>query len=392
MLAAYGSSPRVRGTRPSPLPRCARLRFIPACAGNSLLIRHTSPYVTVHPRVCGELAVSRMNTALAAGSSPRVRGTRDEPPQDAAWRRFIPACAGNSPSANAGCAARPVHPRVCGELDSHPVGAGDGSRFIPACAGNSTARTTTRRTGTVHPRVCGELREQRAQSVDAAGSSPRVRGTRRGTAPDRASSRFIPACAGNSAAEPSSAPASPVHPRVCGELESERRGLPTLRRFIPACAGNSPECGNKCRTTTVHPRVCGELVRADAAAPRRGRFIPACAGNSARRSSGRGLCPVHPRVCGELALALTTRTLTTRFIPACAGNSQRRQGQVVMSTGSSPRVRGTRAHGAHSRGRRQVHPRVCGELDRYPTLDEGDAGSSPRVRGSAIPSFFRISD
>ena len=54
--------------------------------------------------------------------------------------------------------------------------------------------------------------------------------------------RFIPACAGNAAAD-------------CPH------GV-ALDRFIPACAGNATHAGAAMRpTTAVHPRVCGERMR-----------------------------------------------------------------------------------------------------------------------------------
>ena len=94
---ATGSSPRVRGTRGAAHEVDGFHRFIPACAGNSsrpsrpkAASHGSSPRVrgtrrsrpcrwtrrAVHPRVCGEL--------LADGRRPM------------AGRRFIPACAGNS--------------------------------------------------------------------------------------------------------------------------------------------------------------------------------------------------------------------------------------------------------------------------------------------------------
>ena len=135
---------------------------------------------------------------------------------------------------------------------------------------------------------------------------------------------------------------------------------------------------------------------------RRFRFIPACAGNSSRNTSATAPRPVHPRVCGELPAVLAeylaatgssprvrgTRayfeqeTIVDRFIPACAGNS---------------------AEGWAAGGHQPVHPRVCGELgpprgeewcvNRFIPACAGNSlnlpafmsrtnGSSPRVRGT----------
>ena len=382
--SAAGSSPRVRGTRSRRL-RLRRLwRFIPACAGNSF-------------GRCRE-------RDGAPGSSPRVRGTLLLPRLHPVACRFIPACAGNSNS-SAKCSGRTsVHPRVCGELS-----AGSGTR--PRRGGSSPRVRGTRTEGigwdcepAVHPRVCGELRRYVAAPRNSHGSSPRVRGTRRAASARRGVLRFIPACAGNSAASAWRGSGRPVHPRVCGEL-GDRGSRGSLRvgssprvrgtpghamsctghgRFIPACAGNS---GGRCSTTTtapVHPRVCGELA-ADAVADG-------------------DLDTVHPRVCGELSRYATAKALPvgssprvrgTRqtpsarrlaggFIPACAGNSSRTPPSAMRTNGSSPRVRGTPAWSPNAVlvrrfipacagnswrrrtgwRRRTVHPRVCGELGR----------------------------
>ena len=243
--------------------------------------------------------------------------------------------------------------------------------------------------------------QQRA-AVFAAGSSPRVRGTRRRRHPLARARRFIPACAGNSHQRPHDlgpaprfipacagnslrgvpVPTSPpVHPRVCGEL---RR--PPLRAAI--CSGSSPRVrGTRCwwrqavPTCPVHPRVCGELELAKLRTLKRDRFIPACAGNSRACRVQRSLRPVHPRVCGELddrrggrhrAAGSSPRVRGTqesadrraerpRFIPACAGNSP------SLATPALPR---------------SVHPRVCGELESVAFRLGDDLGSSPRVRGT----------
>ena len=257
-------------------------------------------YVTVHPRVCGELRVEIGPRRLATGSSPRVRGTP---------ARLI-----------APCRSFAVHPRVCGELPNttarptacagssprvrgtqeFPIGDGLEQRFIPACAGNSywSSSIASRFTG----------------------SSPRVRGTPGRQGDRRRGRRFIPACAGNS------------------DKKTARR----IRRFrfIPACAGNSADPLFWLFLLVVHPRVCGELwpsqpyccsavgssprVRGTqwaTACPRsRSRFIPACAGNSPHSCADRSKTPVHPRVCGELIC---------------------RPAPLIASSGSSPRVRGT---------------------------------------------------
>ena len=91
------------------------IRFIPACAGNSILNVCSTSKDSVHPRVCGEQRDSYRSETDMDGSSPRVRGTDCVLPGWPAYARFIPACAGNSPLHGFTWLPLPVHPRVCGE-------------------------------------------------------------------------------------------------------------------------------------------------------------------------------------------------------------------------------------------------------------------------------------
>ena len=316
---ASGSSPRVRGTQPHGRAHVVQSRFIPACAGNSPFQAGVNNYLTVHPRVCGELAPIEQRGMRMFGSSPRVRGTPRLLRQVRPQRRFIPACAGNSRPPSRAASRTAVHPRVCGELQrgarktavetgSSPRVRGTRTqehrphgphRFIPACAGNSRPAGPIVRRRAVHPRVCGELSSWQRRTPVASGSSPRVRGTHRPAAPHPVDHRFIPACAGNSRRTAAAGSRASVHPRVCGEL----------RPTAPAC--RSPSGSS--------PRVRGTQRHASGPAPPR-RFIPACAGNSTPTSGLRSGRSVHPRVCGEL------RPLTA---------------EAIREDGSSPRVRGT---------------------------------------------------
>ena len=275
-----GSSPRVRGTLRRTRQAVQPCRFIPACAGNSAWPISSALISVVHPRVCGELGRRPWSPAAPAGSSPRVRGTQFRASGVIVLSRFIPACAGNSAAFPPRSPAAAVHPRVCGELrrvfvcsmsdlGSSPRVRGtrlpahrgeDGRRFIPACAGNSPAPAKSRRTKPVHPRVCGELVGRtlcrvpksrfipacagnsdrlRGRKHGARGSSPRVRGTRLEVARPGRLLRFIPACAGNSFSSARTSGGSfGSSPRVRGTRRRDGAGREG-RRFIPACAGNS---------------------------------------------------------------------------------------------------------------------------------------------------------
>ena len=178
----------------------------------------------------------------------------------------------------------------------------------------------------------------------------------------RAKGRIIPACAGNSdhARAPDTHPAD--HPRVCGELRNSPPPWSLARGSSPRVRGT--------------PALCARLHR-------QARIIPACAGNSPSSRASRGGRPDHPRVCGELLrmesvaigssgssprvrgtrIDVSAQTLRDRVIPACAGNSCR---ATSTRRGSSD------------------HPRVCGELPVMILPSGIVSGSSPRVRGTPL--------
>ena len=172
----------------------------------------------------------------------------------------------------------------------------------------------------VHPRVCGEHAAGPPAPRDHGGSSPRVRGTRQRDLDLFAPDRFIPACAGNTFWLSSAEVDISVHPRVCGEHDSDPgmegynvgssprvRGthhrdldLSAPHRFIPACAGNTRTAASRSRKTEVHPRVCGEHWGSGTAA--------SCRPGSSPRVRG---TPLQDRLVRA----------QLRFIPACAGNT-----------------------------------------------------------------------
>ena len=152
-----GSSPRVRGTRCGFSASIQPDRFIPAGAGNTDSSVSAALQQSVHPRGCGEHPMHSGRNAALAGSSPRVRGTLVLGLVSALGHRFIPAGAGNTNSPSEPNRRFAVHPRGCGEhavsyspssrtAGSSPRVRGTprtgpigriGYRFIPAGAGNT---------------------------------------------------------------------------------------------------------------------------------------------------------------------------------------------------------------------------------------------------------------
>ena len=232
-----GSSPRGRGTpRPSWLLPCV-LRFIPARAGNAPSAAARSRRWTVHPRAGGERNQELLIFAIVTGSSPRGRGTLLE-----RRRNGVPI------------------------------------RFIPARAGNANPSSSPRSFSSVHPRAGGERNGSACRTVCRFGSSPRGRGTLLLGFVAVAAVRFIPARAGNAAPHMRGSPAATVHPRAGGERTERSDDL-------PASSGSSP----RGRGTPGPP----------ASAPGRARFIPARAGNAGRCGAASAGGAVHPRAGGE---------------------------------------------------------------------------------------------
>ena len=156
-VTVSGSSPRMRGTVVSVDQSLQRLRFIPAHAGNSAVAVYRLHPHTVHPRACGEQSLIKQRRGNVIGSSPRMRGTDVRRDLGVGLGRFIPAHAGNSILLKPLFGCFTVHPRACGEQiyaaefranapGSSPRMRGTDryisvtvgrTRFIPAHAGNS---------------------------------------------------------------------------------------------------------------------------------------------------------------------------------------------------------------------------------------------------------------
>ena len=132
-------------------------------------------------------------------------------------------------------------------------------------------------------------------------------------------------------------------PRVRGTYCGCDSAAPYLR-FIPTSAGNIFIIHNKINCRSVHPHECGEHRRPQ-------RYAPYSAGSS-------------PRVRGTL-ISDGYKGIECRFIPTSAGNIA--SVNTAIASGS-------------------VHPHECGEhTDDYPLIDFR-FGSSPRVRGTLLPS------
>ena len=93
-----GSSPRMRGKRPSSAPRRTRSRIIPAHAGQTSWAVSVRYAFADHPRACGANLPEAYLVRDVLGSSPRMRGKRHGDRAQPRTLRIIPAHAGQTPS------------------------------------------------------------------------------------------------------------------------------------------------------------------------------------------------------------------------------------------------------------------------------------------------------
>ena len=268
-------------------------------------------------------------------------------------------CGEHDPFATTLCASLGSSPRVRGTLEGEWDGGGR-SGIIPACAGNTGRPKVSKRNRRDHPRVCGEHNATVRVIPTGRGSSPRVRGTHKTAIDAGWMDGIIPACAGNTRLFQDRRPLLWDHPRVCGE------------HF------DGVEAGGYVRGSS--PRVRGTLRWRRGGWIRPG-IIPACAGNTTWISSLRSMARDHPRVCGEHKSVCTPPT-------SCSGSSPRVRGTLEAGTyvfeadGIIPACAGNTRCSRPSRRCCRDHPRVCGEHSANAYMEQATSGSSPRVRGT----------
>ena len=349
----------MRGKRDAGRHVAAPRRLIPARAGKTAPPNASRNPPGAHPRACGENLTKRPLFHPEAGSSPRVRGKRDD-----------------------------------GEAVQVDV------RLIPARAGKTYLWRSTNEHGRAHPRACGENIPRPPQSIRSRGSSPRVRGKPREEAATIDMGGLIPARAGKTPLLHLRMLALWAHPRACGENEAGdekgavfegssprvrgKRGRGRegrrLRGLIPACAGKTTEPTPSRENWRAHPRVCGENAYSRAtrsassgSSPRvRGKLhpalaalaahglIPACAGKTGRRWRRTVPRGAHPRVCGENGQSGVPYQRREGSSPRVRGK-RRRAAQCACALGLIPACAGKTDSHHHRCNPNAAHPRVCGE-------------------------------
>ena len=210
-----------------------------------------------------------------------------------------------------------------------------------------------------HPRVCGENSPSHFAMVGLVGTSPRMRGKLIGERQVRRYLGNIPAHAGKTIIIGHQTCYQQEHPRACGE----NRGV---EKKTPQVEGTSPRMRGK-RVDQAHD-----------APPKRN--IPAHAGKTRCAALWTGATQEHPRACGENPATPWPR-------PQTCGTSPRMRGKPILpprgsnSTGNIPAHAGKTSCPMLSCSRPREHPRACGENTFLEAASVLYDGTSPRMRG-----------
>ena len=152
------------------------------------------------------------------------------------------------------------------------------ARLIPTYAGNTRLPALVPRLAPAHPHVCGEHLRLITETWEGMGSSPRMRGTLAPLVKALQEVRLIPTYAGNTSWLAATGTTETAHPHVCGEHEHQNP--------------------REIRLHGSSPRMRGTLLRLKPP-PRRLRLIPTYAGNTTVVLAMSRLQSAHPHVCGE---------------------------------------------------------------------------------------------
>ena len=153
----------------------------------------------IQPRVCGDYCKSPRKFFYAGDTTPRMRGLYS---------------AGSSRSFHGRT------PRMRG-LSLSPPRSEIISRYNPAYAGTIAPAWYRLHDGAIQPRVCGDYSTASRTERSALDTTPRMRGLYLLGVDAEKSARYNPAYAGTISGAETSAGASTIQPRVCGDYQIE---------------------------------------------------------------------------------------------------------------------------------------------------------------------------
>ena len=174
-----------------------------------------------------------------------------------------------------------------------------------------------------------------------------------------------------------------------------------MLRFTPTHVGNTPAPPVPRLLPAVHPHACGEHAQASSAAAQGGGSPPRMWGTRRdrnRRLARRRFTPTH---VGNTE-ALRRRRDQPRFTPTHVGNTsgqatispsaavhphacgehQSPNADIVLDSGSPPRMWGTPWHRNTPTPPATVHPHACGEHTSAAISRQPSDGSPPRMWGT----------
>ena len=212
----WGLSPRVRGNPSRHRYFVSRSGPIPACAGQPFFALEAPKGLGAYPRVCGATRQLKYANYYGPGLSPRVRGNLFHTGTLMPLSGPIPACAGQTDLLRESPRDFRAYPRVCGATvfglawsnsrgglsprvrgnPTQEVRALADYGPIPACAGQPIGVPNERTPLGAYPRVCGATRCAQLVAPSLQGLSPRVRGNPTLAKDYGTSAGPIPACAG----------------------------------------------------------------------------------------------------------------------------------------------------------------------------------------------------
>ncbi len=233
---------------------------------------------------------------------------------------------------------------------------------IPACAGKPNLLAGGLRPPRVDPRVRGEAITLPFVGYSQQGRSPRARGSRFEVLRSGSVWRSIPACAGKPFTLTRATRPIRVDPRVRGEAESYGTGTVLFPGRSPRARGS--------RFGTLFG--CSGIGS-----------IPACAGKPHTHRHHSPHVRVDPRVRGEANPNTRTRCRCTGRSPRARGSHLYRR-HAKRRRGSIPACAGKPEQRGRAGVRLGVDPRVRGEAQYKYQYPYGDAGRSPRARGSRL--------